>query len=79
MKLAILKAPNKYTKTPGGEKRSQSSKKNKSTKTRSNGKVGVPTFLDFLRWLFLLDELGRLWKFQLLTVTSHLCNGLNAS
>ncbi len=59
----------------------QYSTPNKDTKGwKKDGGVCAPTFLDFLRWLFLLDELGcLLWKFQLLPVTSHLCNGLNTS
>lgn len=62
----------------GKEKRWQVSRKKKGSKMRSDGGVWAPTFLDFLRRLFLLDELGRfLWKFQLLPVAGHFSNGLN--
>lgn len=48
--------------------------------TGTQGEACVPTFLYFLRWLLLLDELrGLLWMLRLLSVTSRLCNGPNAS
>lgn len=48
--------------------------------TKEGNRVCDPTFLGFLRWLFLLDELGcLLWNFNLLPITSQLCYGLNTS
>lgn len=48
--------------------------------TKEGNRVCDPTFLGFLRWLFLLNELGRLlWNFNLLPITSQLCYGLNTS
>lgn len=52
----------------------------RSRKTKSYGGLCDPTFLGFLRWLFLLNKLGRLlWSFNVLPITGHLCYGLNSS
>lgn len=48
--------------------------------TKTGRKTRLHTFLDLLRWLFLLDELGHLLRqSQLFPISSHLCNGLNTS